>query len=146
MLNDLVKMGEAADETALRMMSPVTLAFIGDAVFSLLVREYLIRQGITRADTLHRESVAYVRAGAQACAVERLQPVLTQEERDVLRRGRNANTTHVPKNANPIDYRNATGLEALFGYLYLGGRRERLRGIFSAVVEEKEHPVTEAAD
>jgi ribonuclease-3 family protein len=145
MSNDIISSGALPDAAALRMMSPVTLAFIGDAVFGLLVREHLISTGVFKANTLHRLSVTYVKAGAQAGAVERLQPMLTQEERDILRRGRNANTSRVPKNANPIDYRNATGLEALFGYLYLGGCHERLLEIFKAVIEEKAQADTETA-
>ena len=137
MSNDIISSGMLPDEAALRMMSPITLAFIGDAVFGLLVREHLINMGILKANTLHSKSVTYVKAGAQAGAAERLLPMLTQEERNILRRGRNANTSHVPKNANPIDYRNATGLEALFGYLYLSGCHERIREIFRSVIEEK---------
>lgn len=117
-------------------MSPVTLAFLGDAVFGLMVRAYLIKKGVTHAGRLHRQAVSYVCAGAQAQAMTRLMPVLTPEEQAIFRRGRNANTTHVPKNANALDYRRATGLEALFGFLYLNGQFDRLQEIFDAVVEE----------
>jgi ribonuclease-3 family protein len=145
MLNSNIIGGGLPDETALRLMSPVTLAFIGDAVFGLLVREHLILQGISKAGTLHKQAVTYVKAGAQAIAAERLQPMLAQEERDIYRRGRNANTTHVPKNANPADYRHATGLEALFGYLYLAGNHDRLREIFSAVIDDRAQDTAETS-
>ena len=135
MSDEMICMCPPTDPDTLRQMSPVTLAFIGDAVFGLLVREHLIASGITKAGSLHRQAVTFVRASAQAESVERLQSCLTPEELNIIRRGRNANTTHVPKNANPIDYRIATGLEALFGYLYLAGSHARLREIFRALIE-----------
>ena len=112
---------------SVRQMSPVTLAFMGDAVYEILVREYLIRQGNAQAGLLHRKAIRFVRAAAQAEAAEKILPELTQEEQDILRRGRNANTSHTPKNADILDYRHATGLEALFGYLFLCGENERIR-------------------
>ena len=119
-----------------RMLSPVTLAFMGDAVYEILVREYLIRCGNAQADRLHRMAIRYVKAGAQARAVETVLPYLTQEEQDILRRGRNANTSHIPKNADVLDYRHATGLEALFGYLFLLDRAERARELFEIIIRE----------
>lgn len=113
-----------------RQMNPVSLAFIGDAVFELLVRRRLMGSGITGAGRLHRAAVEYVRAGAQSADCEKVLPRLTPEEADIFRRGRNSSTTHVPKNAAAADYRRATALEALFGYLYLAGRYDRVREIF----------------
>lgn len=121
-----------------RQLGPVTLAFMGDAVYEQLVREYLIRNRNLPAYKLHKEAVEYVNASAQAHAVEFILPLLTSEEQDILRRGRNANNTHVPKNADPLDYRHATGFEALFGYLFLCGENERIKEIFDVVVKEKE--------
>lgn len=124
----------SVEEEKAGLLGPVTLAFLGDAVFGLMVREHLIRSGIAGAAKLHRKAVSLVNAGAQAKAVDRVLPMLTPREREILRRGRNANTSHVPKNADLLDYRHATGLEALFGYLYLAGEKERLREIFLAAL------------
>lgn len=139
MSDNILGTGLLPEETEVRQMSPVTLAFIGDAVFGLLVREHLIASGITKAGALHKQAVGYVKAGAQAVAAEHIQELLTPDEHDMFRRGRNANTTHVPKNANPADYRHATGLEALFGYLYLCGRQARVRQLFGEVTQFLEH-------
>lgn len=118
-------------------LSPVVLAFMGDTVYETLVRSYLISVAHTPASKIHRACVGFVKASAQAEAVRYMTPFLTDEERTILRRGRNANTTHVPRNASPSDYRYATGLEALFGYLFLSGRNERIREIFDFIVRSK---------
>lgn len=113
-----------------RALSPLALAFVGDGVYGLMVREYLLCQANRPAGVLHKLSVEMVRAEAQATALERLLPVLTDTEEGVYRRGRNAHTTR-----NSADYHQATGLESLFGYLYLQGEQERLRELFAIVVE-----------
>ena len=115
-------------------MSTGALAFMGDAVFGLLVREALCRSSRLPAGKLHRKSVDLVRCEGQAAAAERLAPLLTERERDIFMRGRNAHTSNVPRNARPTDYHAATGLEALFGYLYLSGEDERLRELFSHII------------
>ncbi|MDR3553046.1 MAG: ribonuclease III domain-containing protein [Clostridia bacterium] len=117
-----------------RQLSPVTLAFLGDAVYELKAREQLVRQGGRPAGTLHKMTVALVRAAAQAEAAGHILPLLTPEEQDILRRGRNASTSHVPKNASPASYRRATGLEALFGYLFLCGEQQRIDEIFDVIL------------
>lgn len=119
-------------------LSPVALAFMGDAVYEILVRGYLINVLHTPTAKLHGACVGFVKASAQAEAVRQLTPLLTDEERTILRRGRNANTTHVPKNAAPADYRYATGLEALLGYLYLSSRDVRIREIFDLILQARE--------
>lgn len=119
-------------------LSPITLAFMGDAVYENLVRDYLIRVKKLPASKLHYACVSFVNAAAQARAVKVLTPSLSSEEQTILRRGRNANTVHVPKNASPADYRYATGLEALFGYLHLTGRHERIHEIFALIVLSRE--------
>jgi ribonuclease-3 family protein len=124
----------AADASSL---SPVALAFMGDAIYETLVRNYLITVLHLPTAKLHGACVGFVKASAQAEAVKLLTPLLTDEERTILRRGRNANTIHVPKNAAPADYRYATGLEALFGYLHLCGRSERIREIFDIITQSK---------
>lgn len=116
-----------------KQLSPLTLAFVGDAVFELLVREELACMGSRPASELHRLSVAKVCCRAQALASEKLGPVLSEEEKGIFRRGKNAHPGHVPKNADQEDYHLATALEALFGYLYLSGRNDRMREIFVIV-------------
>ena len=113
--------------------SPLALAFIGDGVYELMVREQIVCAGNCGVKSLHSRTVAEVRCEAQAEAVRRLEPLLTPEEADVLRRGRNAHPGHVPKNADPAVYHQATGLEALFGYLYLKGELVRIRTLFGAI-------------
>ena len=124
-----------------RQMNPVTLAFIGDAVFELLVRRRLMLDGITGAGRLHSAAVEYVRAGAQSADCARVLPLLSREESDIFRRGRNSSTTHVPKNAAAAEYRRATALEAVFGYLYLTGRYDRIWEIFHAAVGDASEEV-----
>lgn len=128
-----------------RRMSPLALAFLGDAVYELKVRSYFVRMGGMTADVLHRRTVELVRADAQAKAVASLLPHLTQEEQDILRRGRNANAAHVPKHTDPVSYRHATGFEALFGYIYLCGDEKRLDEIFNLVLELLQTPEDGAA-
>lgn len=120
-----------------KMLSALDLAFVGDGVYGLLVREMLARDGSRPVGELHRMAVAYVNATAQAAAYDRIAPLLTEQEQAVYRRGRNGGA-HPPKNANPGDYAKATGLEALFGYLYLNGAQERVRELFEAITANKE--------
>ncbi len=118
-----------------KQLSPLTLAFVGDCVFELFVRERLVCQGNCPVNQLHTKSVAQVRCDAQAKSMEQLLPLLTEEEISVYKRGRNAKTS-VPKNASSADYHAATGLEAVFGYLYLSGDLERLRELYTLLCEE----------
>ena len=112
-------------------LSPLALAFVGDGVYSLLVRERLLTQANRPVNDLHRLAVSEVRAEAQAAAIKKLLPLLTEEETAVFKRGRNAHTTR-----SGADYHNATGLEALFGWLYLSDRLDRVRELFALCVEE----------
>ena len=111
-------------------ISALGLAHMGDGVFELLVRSWLCGHGRTKVQNLHRETVSYVSAPAQARFVERLEPLLSPEEHDVYRRGRNAHLHAIPKHATAKEYARATGLECVFGYLYLAGEYERLRQLF----------------
>ncbi|MCI1951545.1 MAG: ribonuclease III [Clostridiales bacterium] len=113
--------------------SPLTLAFIGDGVFELFVRERLVLQGNCPVKELHKHAVKQVQAAAQAMVVPKLEPILSEEEISVLKRGRNAHVGHVPKNASVADYHAATALESLFGYLYLKGDLKRLQELFLEV-------------
>lgn len=116
-------------------LSPLTLAFVGDGVYGLFVREQLVCEANRSVKALHRESVKSVCCQAQAACMEKLLPILTEQEQAVYRRGRNAHTSHTPKNASPADYHAATGFEALFGYLYLKGDLNRLRELFALIQE-----------
>lgn len=121
----------------LRAMSSLALAHIGDAVYEILVRGWLCTQGRGTCGNLHRETVAMVRAEAQAEAVQKILPLLTEEEAAVYRRGRNAQVHLIPKNASRSQYAKATALEALLGWLYLQGRLERINELFAAILNEK---------
>ncbi len=111
-------------------LSPLTLAFIGDTVFDLLVRESLICQANRPANDLHNLAVQKVKASAQAGFIEKLLPHLTEKEVAVYKRGRNAKSGHLPKNASQSDYHKATGFESLIGYLYLSNEIERIKELF----------------
>ena len=110
-----------------RQLSPLTLAFVGDGVFDLFVREEIVCSGNRPVGELNKLKVERVRCEAQAKLYERLADKLTDEEAEIFRRGRNAHTSHTPKNASNAEYHTATGLESLFGYLYLMGRLDRIR-------------------
>ena len=122
----------------LRAISTLGLAHLGDGVFELMVRSWLCLHGKATSKGLHRATVRYVAAPAQAQAVEKILPLLTEEEGDVFRRGRNTSPHSVPQNASRADYQAATGLEALFGWLCLQGRTERLNQLFAVIMEEEE--------
>lgn len=126
------------DNCAPKEVSTAALAFIGDAVYSLMVRERLCCNHRLPADSLHKRAVEMVRCGAQAGAIAAAMETLTDEEKAVFTRGRNAHSSHIPKGAAVADYRAATGLEALFGYLYLSGRTERLRELFDLLTADAE--------
>ncbi len=114
------------EESVIRSYSPLALAYIGDAVYELIIRTAVVGRANRPVNDLHRITVRYVNAGTQARMAEALLDSLTQEEQDVYRRGRNAKPHTTAKNASLTDYKKATGLEALFGYLYLGGNKERI--------------------
>ncbi len=118
-----------------RLLSPLDLAFVGDGVFDLLCRELLLRGGSCPVKKLHQRKTELVNSQAQARALEKLWPGLSEEERAVALRGRNAHVGHVPKNASTADYHGATALEALFGWLYLGGETQRLRELFQLIMD-----------
>ena len=118
----------------IKMLNPVTLAFMGDSVFELMVREYLIeKNGSMSPGKLHKMAVLFVRASSQAKMVKEIMPNLTEEEVSIFKRGRNYKGVHAPKNADAADYRYATGFEALMGYLHLTGQHERIRQIFEMI-------------
>ncbi len=128
------------NRTELITMSPLVLAYLGDTVFESHVREHLIRQNINRkVNDLHKTAIKYVKAKAQATIIHTLESELTEEELRIYKRGRNQKSNTTPKNADIIDYKNATGFEALIGYLYLSKDQERLEYIINKgikIVEE----------
>lgn len=122
-------------ESDIKQMSPLVFAYMGDAVYEKYIREYVIRQGLCKNGLLHKKSIKYVSAKGQAEILERLEPNLTEEELDIVRRGRNSNPHSTAKNADVIVYKYATGFEALIGYLYLTGQEKRLNEILAEGVK-----------
>ena len=118
-------------------ISNLGLAHMGDCVFEILCRSYLCAKGGKTVDRLHRETIQMVKATSQARFMEKLMPLLTEEELAWYRRGKNSHVHAVPKSATPQDYAKATGLEALFGALWLMGRTERINELFNAVIENE---------
>lgn len=126
------------DREQLLAMSSLGLAHLGDSVFEVMVRAWIALHGKAKPKDLHRATVAYVSAPAQAAAMDKLLPQLSEEEADVYRRGRNTAPHSVPKAATRAQYQAATGLEALFGWLYLQGRTQRLNELFEIIMSCKE--------
>lgn len=116
-----------------KQLSPLNLAFVGDCVYEILVREALVCKANRPVNELHRESVKYVSAKAQTEAYAKIKDILTEEETAQFKRGRNAKVGHSPKSATDAEYHTATGVEALFGYLYLSDRPERIKHLFSII-------------
>ena len=123
------------DKQQVDAISNLGLAHMGDCVFEILCRSYLCAKGGKTVDRLHRETIQMVKATSQAKLMEKMLPLLTEEELAWYRRGKNSHVHAVPKSATPQEYAKATGLEALFGALWLMGRTERLNELFRAVVE-----------
>lgn len=117
-------------------MSTASLAYLGDCVIELFVRERLIGSGISSSKSLNREALKFVSAPSQAAAVKRILDSLTEEEAGFFRRGKNMSHMNVPKNATPSEYRSATGMEVLFGFLHLSGGTERARELFALAYPE----------
>lgn len=115
--------------------SSLVLAYMGDAVYEKSVREYVVKQGVCKNGALHKKSIKYVSANGQSYAVKMLEEKLTGDELDVVRRGRNANPHSSAKNADIVDYKYATGFEALIGYLYLTEQYERMEEIIKLTIE-----------
>ena len=124
------------NESDIKQSSPLVLAYMGDAVYEQFIREYVIRQGLCKNGLLHKKSIKYVSAKAQCEILKRIEVELTEEELDVVRRGRNSNPHSTAKNADVVEYKYATGFEALVGYLYLSGQKERLEEILNKCVAQ----------
>lgn len=119
-----------------KQLSPLNLAFIGDCVYEMLVRESLVADANRPVNDLHKESVKFVSAKAQTEAYEKIKDCLTDEETAVFKRGRNAKVGHNPKSASQGEYHIATGVEALFGYLYLTENAKRIKELFAIILEK----------
>ena len=126
------------EDTDIRTYSPLTLAYIGDAIYELVIRTILVEKGNTQVNKLHNRASRLVKASAQSAMIEKLKPHLTEEETAVFKRGRNAKSYTMAKNASMSDYRRATGFEALMGYLYLTEQWERMLELIKTGMEEGE--------
>ncbi|MCI2055793.1 MAG: ribonuclease III [Oscillibacter sp.] len=134
-MNDYFHAELSANE--LQAISSIGLAHLGDAVFELLVRTYLCAHGKATGNGLHKATIALVCAESQAKRAERIAPMLTEEEQDVFRRGRNAQVHSVPSHASRAQYAQATALEALLGWLYLKNRQERINELFCEMMKDE---------
>ncbi len=119
----------------LNTCSTASLAYLGDCVIELCVRNYLVHEGLSSSAALIKRALDFVRASAQAEAMKRILPLLSEEEEAAFRRGRNIGHTNTPKSATVAEYRSATGMEALFGWLHLAGRQERIEELFYLAYE-----------
>jgi ribonuclease-3 family protein len=120
-------------EISPKQLSPLNLAFIGDAIYEILVRESLVCDANRPVNDLHKESVKYVSAKAQTVAFGKIESILTEDEMAIYKRGRNAKVGHNPKSASQGEYHIATGVEALFGYLYLSEQTDRIKQLFEII-------------
>ncbi len=125
------------DETEVNLLSPLTWAYVGDAIYELYIRTNLVNKTKLKPHKLHIESIKYVKAKAQADILKRLMDDLTEEEKGIVRRARNAENHHLPKNADPEDYMYSTAFEGLVGYLYLSKKDERLKEILEKCITEE---------
>lgn len=123
-------------EKRVNEMSPLTWAYVGDAVYELYIREKIVLASKAKPHKLHLESIKHVKASAQAETLRKIEDYLTEEEKEIVRRTRNTKNHHLPKNANVNDYMYATAFEGLIGNLYLSGKRERVEEILSLSYEE----------
>lgn len=129
---------EAEPQVDIREMNPLSLAFMGDGVLELLVRQHLVERSRLLPGKLHAEAVRYVSARSQFLEMRLLEPMLTEEEHAVFRRGKNANKATVAKHASVEEYRTSTGFECLLGWLYLKGRNERIMELMDVLWREFE--------
>lgn len=125
------------DDQALKQISSLGLAHLGDCVFEIMTRSFLVLNGKTTAKSLHRATTDLVKAGAQAVAAQKIQPLLTEEELEIFHHGRNAKPKTTPKSCTLAEYAYATALETLFGWLYLKGRYDRLNEFFDLILKDQ---------
>lgn len=135
---EAVKRDFGCGEVDIRTYSPLALAYIGDAIYGLVIKTIVVERGNVPANRLHKKTVVYVNARTQARMIDALEGELTEEEAAVYHRGRNAKSYTAAKNASVIEYRKATGLEALCGYLYLQGKQERMLYLIREAIAKTE--------
>ncbi len=131
-------MNSSLTSSEAKQYSPLALAFLGDSVYEIMMRDAILRSANMPAAQLHSLKIKRVCAAYQAKAVDIILPVLTEEETNIYKRGRNATGNSVPKNGNAADYHKATGFEALFGYLHLTGNAQRLHELFDIIIQTDE--------
>lgn len=132
-MEDLIERAKSPEE--INMLSPLTWAYVGDCIYELYIRTNLVNKTKLKPHKLHIETIKYVKAKAQADILKRIEENLTEKELEIVRRGRNAENHHLPKNADPADYMYSTAFEGLIGYLYLTKQDERLKEIFKMCKE-----------
>lgn len=132
-MEDLIERAKSQEE--INMLSPLTWAYVGDCIYELYIRTDLVNKTKLKPHKLHIETIKYVKAKAQADILKRIEKNLTEKELEIVRRGRNAENHHLPKNADPADYMYSTAFEGLIGYLYLTKQDERLKEIFKMCKE-----------
>lgn len=125
---------EKKEKEEVNLMSPLVWAYVGDAVYELYIRNYLVNTTKLNPHKLHIESIKYVKAAAQAKILEELMPILSEEEQNIVRRARNTQNHHLPKNANVSDYMYSTAFEGLIGYLFLTDQKNRLKEILQKCI------------
>ena len=135
-INQQIKETFGVDSVDIRTYSPLTLAYIGDGIFDLVIRTLVVGKGNTSANQLHQRTSHIVKAHSQALMADALAEIMTPQEQDVYRRGRNAKSHTMAKNATVADYRSATGFEALMGYLYLTEQSERMMELISYAMKQ----------
>ncbi|MDD3614018.1 MAG: ribonuclease III domain-containing protein [Caldicoprobacterales bacterium] len=128
--------GKDLDRDQVRLLNPLVLAFIGDTVYDLFIRTYLIYNHDLPVHQLHVKASGFVRAGSQSRTLHDIESFLTEDELNIVRRGRNAKSGTIPKNADVTEYRWATGLESLLGYLFLLGQEERICQLFDLILKK----------
>ncbi|MBE5819212.1 MAG: Mini-ribonuclease 3 [Clostridiales bacterium] len=122
------------NKNEVNLMSPLTWAYIGDSVYELFIREHLVNTTNLKPNKLHKQAISYVKAKAQSEILNRIHDELTEKEQEIVRRTRNTQNHHLPKNAELADYMYATAFEGLIGYLYLAGEKERLDEILNKCI------------
>lgn len=135
-IQDLLKVTQGELSHKASTYSPLALAYIGDGVYEIFIRTYVINRGNMPVNKMHKSSKELVRASSQAKLYFLIEEMLTEEEAIVLRRGRNAKSVSIPKNGNVTEYRHATGLEALIGYLYIEGKIDRIKELIDAGLQK----------
>ena len=135
-MNELIKVEK--NEHEINQLSPLTWAYIGDCIFELYIRTKLVNETKLKPHELHIKAISYVKAKSQAEMLKKINDSLTEEEKDIVRRGRNTENHHLPKNANVQEYMYSTAFESLIGYLYLCKREERVKEIIEMAIKSKE--------